>query len=301
MMNKKVTASKNDTAAAATGPARAPDNATGTVARAVRVLRALADFNADVTLKELAEHLDLPPSTVHRLLDLLAGEGMAERDESMPLYRPGPEFFRIAASVCSRMSPRSIALPFLRDAAAEADESAYLCLLDLRAGNMIFAASADCSHLLSYRVAFNEAQSLVTGASGLAILAWMTEENRDRILAEESRAGVLKDARARTALVKELRRVREQGYAITLGQRIKGAVGIFAPVFDAHANVIGSFGYTVPQVRYQDSQLATLAGAAMRHAFALSHALGCASTEAQPGLSSRNTRGGKNGKELSAK
>jgi DNA-binding transcriptional ArsR family regulator len=139
--------------ASAKAAAGAADNGTGTVARAVRVLRALADFNGDVGLKELAEHLDLPPSTVHRLLDRLAGEGMVERDEAMPLYRPGLEYYRVAASVYHRMSPRSVALPFLRKAAAENDENAYLGLADLRTGKMIFAAGAESSHLLSYRVA----------------------------------------------------------------------------------------------------------------------------------------------------
>lgn len=288
-------------AACAKDPARPVDNATGTVARAVRVLRAIADFSGDVSLKELAEHLDLPPSTVHRLLELLAGEGMVERDEALPLYRPGLEFFRVAASVSSRMSPRSIAQPFLREAADENDESAYLGMLDMRAGKMIFAAAADSRHLLSYRVAFNEPLSLTRGASGLAMLAWMSEENRERIFIEEARAGLLKDAKSRAALKKELLQIREQGYALTMGQRIKGAVGIFAPVFDAHSNVIGSFGYTVPEVRYNESNLPKLSTAAMRYADALSHALGCSRNDIQPGLTSRNTRGSKSGKDLTPK
>lgn len=299
MTNPKKTAQKTgDGAAASEETARPSDSATGTVARAVRVLRALADFNGDVGLKELAEHLDLPPSTVHRLLDLLAGEGMVERDEVVPLYRPGLEFHRVAASIHKRMSPRSVALPFLRAATAENDENTYLGLVDLRRGKMVFAASAESSHQLSYRVALNEAQSLVTGASGRAILASMKEADMERVIMEEGRAGQLKDAKARSTLKAELQRIRQQGYSLTCGQRIEGAVGIFAPVFDAHANVIGSFGYTVPEVRYNESDLPKLAGAAMRHAAALSHALGYSSNDAQPGITSRNTRRTKIEKDL---
>jgi DNA-binding IclR family transcriptional regulator len=272
---------------------RAADTGTGTVARAVRVLRALADFKADVSLKDLAEHLDLPPSTVHRLLDLLAGEGMVERDEAMPLYRPGLEFFRIAASVYNRMPIRSLALPFLRAAADENEETAYLGLLDPGMGRMMFVAAAESPHLLSYRIPFNEPQSLVKGASGLSMLAWMTEELRAQVIMEETRAGLIKDAKARNALNKEILLIREQGYAQSFGQRIKGAVGIFAPVFDAHSNVIASFGYTVPEVRYKESNLPKLSGAAMRYAAALSSALGYSDKDAKPGFTSRNNKGTK--------
>jgi DNA-binding IclR family transcriptional regulator len=296
---KKTTAT--DDAAPFKEAARASDNATGTVSRAVRVLRALADFNGDVGLKELAEHLELPPSTVHRLLDLLAGEGMVERDEAVPLYRPGLEFYRVAASVYNRMSPRKVALPFLREAAADNDENVYLGLVDLRAGKMVFAAAAESSHLLSYRITFNEPQSLVTGASGLAILSWLKDEDAERVIADESRAGLIKDAKARTALKGEMQRTREQGYAHSTGQRIKGAVGIFSPVFDASGNVIGSFGYTVPEMRYKNSDLPKLSKAVVRHAAALSHALGYSGGDTQPGFPSRTTRGTKIGKDLISK
>jgi DNA-binding IclR family transcriptional regulator len=274
------------------------DNVTGTVARAVRVLRALADFHGDVGLKELAEHLDLPPSTVHRLLDLLAAEGMVERDEAVPLYRPGLEYYRVAASIYNRMSPRSVALPFLRQAATENDENAYLALVDLRAGKMVFAAAAESSHLLSYRVVLNETQSLVTGASGLAILAWMKDDDRERVITDECRGGPMTAASARLTLDIEIPRIHAQGYALTSGQRIKGAVGIFAPVFDAHGNVIGSLGYTVPEVRYKLGDLTKLSGAAMRHAASLSHALGYSGNDGHPGSTPRHTRGSKIGKDL---
>lgn len=255
-------------------PARRVDSGTGTVVRVARLLRALAAADRDISLSELAKRLSLSSSTVHRLLDLLAGEGLVERDDAMRLYRPGMEFFRIAALVYNRMPVRVLALLFLREAAKENEENAYLGLLDSRAGKMTFAAVAESQHQLSYRVALNELGSLVTGASGLAILAWMTDEDRDQVLMRESRAVLFKNKKARAAFLKELARIREQGYAQTFGQRIKGAVGIFAPVFNAQSSVIGSLGYTVPEIRYQDSLLPRLSGAVIRHAGALSNALG---------------------------
>lgn len=249
------------------------DPGTGTVVRTVRVLRALAETDGPASIKDLAERIGLPPSTVHRLLDLLAGEGMVERDDAAHVYRPGLEFFRIAASVFNRMSVRTVALPFLREAADECGESAYLCLFDRRVGKMLFAATAESEHLLSYRIPLNEPQSLSTGASGLAILAWMPPDTGelDRILVTETGAA---PGRAKARLTGELAQVRSQGYAYTHGKRIKGAVGIFAPVFDHHGDVIGSLGYTIPEVRFATDMIDKFADSAVRHAAALSATLG---------------------------
>jgi DNA-binding IclR family transcriptional regulator len=276
---------------------------TGTVVRVVRLLGALSDVNGDVSLGELAERLGLPASTVHRLLDLLAGEGMVERDDALRLYRPGLEFFRMAASIYNRKPIHGLALPFLRDAVVENDENAYLGMLDSQAGKMIFAAVAESTNPLSYRVALNEMLPLVRGSSGLAMLAWMRDEDRDRVLALESQTGLLKTMKERNALLVELASIREQGYALTFGQRIKGAVGIFAPVFSAGARVVGSLGYTVPEMRYQASDLPKLSEAVMRYAGALSRALGYRGNDLQLKNSSLSDKGnnGRHQKKASSK
>ncbi|HEY4074412.1 MAG TPA: IclR family transcriptional regulator [Herbaspirillum sp.] len=275
---------------------------TGTVVRVVRLLGALADVNGDVSLGELAERIGLPASTVHRLLDLLAGEGMVERDDALRLYRPGLEFFRMAASIYSRKPIHGLALPFLRDAVSENDENAYLGMLDSQAGKMLFAAVAESTNLLSYRVELNEMLSLVRGSSGLAMLAWMRDEDRDRVLAMESQAGLL-NAKERTALLASLAVIREQGYALTFGQRIRGAVGIFAPIFNAQSRVVGSLGYTVPEIRYHADDLPKLSEAVMRYAGALSSALGYRNNDLQLKNSSRSDKGnnGRHQKNLPSK
>ncbi|MBB3177981.1 IclR family transcriptional regulator [Variovorax sp. Sphag1AA] len=246
---------------------------TGTTARVLMVLRAVAEMQPEPTMKALADRLNLPPSTMHRLLELLAEHGMVERDESTRTFRPAVEFFRIAALVVNRVSIRMLARPYLQAAARAVDESAYLCVYDANGGRMTFAATATCSHLLDYRVPLDTPFSLVTGASGRSILAWVDKVRQDEIIRSEIAAGEL-DQAARAQLEEALIEVRARGYAQTFGQRIKGAVGIFAPVFDAAGTVTGSLGFTVPEMRYQAALQQTLVSVALEQAAALSGVLG---------------------------
>ena len=96
--------------------------------------------------------MGIPASAVHRLLNLLAGEGMVERNDAMRMYRPGIEFFRMASSICNRIPMHGLALPFLREAVADNNENAYLGMLDLQAGKMLFAAVAESNNVPELQV-----------------------------------------------------------------------------------------------------------------------------------------------------
>lgn len=248
---------------------------TGTVSRVIAVLREIAEADGDVQIKHIAANLALPPSTVHRLLDLLAQEDMIGRDAETRTYRAGREFFRLASLVGGKQPLRAQAGPPLEAAMHECNESAYLCEYLPREQKMIFGAACESSHPLGYRIRLEAPMSLVTGASGRAILAYLPEAVVARIFAAEGRDPVVRAAApTRAALDADLAKIRRRGYAVTHGQRIPGAVGIFAPVFDAQGQVVGSLGYTIPDQRFDRASLPRLAAASRTHAGALSAALG---------------------------
>ncbi|MDB5874729.1 MAG: transcriptional regulator, IclR family [Ramlibacter sp.] len=244
---------------------------TGTVARVLMILRAVAQSRTEPTTKGLADQLNLPLSTMHRLLDLLTREDLLARDPATRSFRPGPDFFRMASLVVGKLSMTSLAKPFLSAAVAQGNESAYLCVFDPKVSKLVFAACAESTHLLDYRVPLNTPSSVAVGGSGLAILAWLDEARIDAIAADELRNGVIA---SEAKLKKALKDVRAAGFALTFGQRIKGAVGLFVPVFNAAGEVCGSFGFTIPEVRYQPVQKSLLVTVAMRNAQGLSRALG---------------------------
>jgi len=248
---------------------------TGTTARTIIVLRAVADSQSEPTLKDLAESINLPLSTTHRLLELLIKEGMVERDDVRKTFRPGMEFFRLASRVISRMPLAAMARPFLEAATHDCGESAYLAGLEPRTNKLIFLANAESTQLLDYRVPLNTPTSLTTGASGRAVLAWLAPERIQEVIRNESSQGAYPNSTAeKKELIAALAEIRERGYANTFGKRIPGAIGFFAPVFDGSGQVCASFGFTVPEIRFDARVSVRLAEAIMRHGHAMSKALG---------------------------
>jgi DNA-binding IclR family transcriptional regulator len=221
----------------------------GTVQRVVEVIRFFAE-HGEATLKELSTALLLAPSTCHRLLDLLGRDGFIEQDMARKRYRIGRELFRIAALVQSKHDIRTIALPFLRHVVDACDETCVLSLYLPSEGKIFFAEKVDSSRLLRYQLQMNTPISVLWGASGRAILAFLDKDDVDRIYAMEGRAPASGEPLpARRTLEKELAAIRERGYDMTYGQKVAGAVGISAPVFGIDGKVIGSLCVTVPEAR----------------------------------------------------
>ena len=97
----------------------------GTVARVVGLMRALAEAGREVGVSELARRLELPVSTVHRLLKLLIEEGMAEKAHDRRRYRAGLELFRVGALVANQRHQAEVVEPFLRRVGEECGEASF--------------------------------------------------------------------------------------------------------------------------------------------------------------------------------
>jgi DNA-binding IclR family transcriptional regulator len=231
----------------------------GTVQRVIGIIRFFAE-RGDATLKELSLALSLAPSTCHRLLELLRQDGFIEQNATRRHYCIGHDLFRVAALVQSKYDIRAIALPFLRQLVEACDETSVLSLYLPSEGKIFYAEKIDSSMMLRYQLPMNMPVSVLWGASGRTILAFLDKEEIDRIYMMEGRAPASGEALpARRTLEKDLSLIRERGYDVTYGQKIVGAVGFGAPIFGAHGKVFGSFNVTVPKARIASKDVRRLA------------------------------------------
>jgi DNA-binding IclR family transcriptional regulator len=175
----------------------------------------------------------------------------------------------------SRWPLRNIAMAPMRAMAAESNESAYLNLFDYDRGENIGIASVETKQEVRYIVELHKWKPIHVGAAGHAVMAFLPEEERRRIL---ERSG-LAPATSRSiidpdALDEALKQVRSQGYAITQGQRIPGAIGIAAPIFCSRGRALGSVGISMPEQRFRPDMEANLARILLRCADEINVRLG---------------------------
>ncbi|MET0277259.1 MAG: IclR family transcriptional regulator [Pseudorhodoplanes sp.] len=258
---------------ATTGPSEIAG--AGTVTRVVKMLASIAEADGEISIKSLCQSLNLPASTVHRLLGLLTKEGMIERAPSRALYGPGLEFLRIGSLVAAKIRIVDLARPILRALVEECDESCVL-LRYIPASRKVMALHAEySSHPLRYQIEMFQPHSLLWGATGRSVLAFLPEREIDAAIKDDDPSPASGEPLPpRSTLLKELREIRTRGYAITQGQKITGAVGLAAPLFNSERRAIGSLSITVPKARYNQKGAAKLSALLLASAASLNRSLG---------------------------
>jgi DNA-binding IclR family transcriptional regulator len=268
-----------------TGVVPATAAETGTVHRAIRVLAAVAEAHGPVRVGEVAQRTGLAPSTSHRLLHLLRKEGWVQWSASAHSYSIGAELLRIASRVVASVGITDIAQEFLDRIVQRFSETVVLGLYLPTQPAVSFVARADGLHSLQYRLPMHQPLSLLHGASGKAILAYLPDDIVNAAWNCEPAApiGLLGALPPRAALALSLKRIRKDGYAITEGERLPGAQGVAAPIFAA-SGVIGCLCITAPKGRVPRPMVQTMARELMGEAQTLSRILG-ATAEAPSGES----------------
>lgn len=245
---------------------------TGTVARTLQLLACFCE-QTEWPLAALARRLALPRSTVHRLLNLARAEGFVDSD-GKGIYRPGLGLYRMAGRLAVEMPLRRIAQPLLDTFTRTHLETSLLTVLDRAALQMFFAAKADAPAQMRYVIAMNTLGTLAWGASGRALLAFLSEAEIAAVLARADPSPADDRPLDKKELKASLAEIRTQGYAITHHQRTTEGVGIAVPFFDAGGHVAGNVTVTVPSFRFRKQDAAVLVRSLSAMAGQISQALG---------------------------
>lgn len=230
------------------------------VLKALSILRSLAATGRPVGVQQVASDVDLNVSTVHRLLQMLAKDGMVSYDAPTRTYTIGTECIRLASSVLGSHSLIGRVRPLLSELAQAVEETCAFTLYEPRTYSKIVALVERGPHALGYEFVVGIRDGLHAGASGKPILAFLPDEDIDRYLRRKlpklTEFTVVDPAQIR----KQIAKIRQVGYATSKGERIPGAgVGIGAPVFSSKDRVIGSIVVTVPSFRWKPTRLNDIA------------------------------------------
>jgi len=237
---------------------------TGTVRRVLMLLSSLAD-HPGASAQNLAARVNLPRSSVHRLLTMLRASGFADVEPDSG-FGPGSELFRIAGRIGARMPYRKLAEPYLQALSARFNETSILALLARAQLKMFYAAKGSPSDPMRYNIELGALEPLVWGATARVLLAYLREPEVAAAIKRRELSPARQFELSKTELLQSLARIRRDGYGITHGHRTLNTVGIAAPFFDGEGEVVGSFGFLIPEFRWaaspQDAVIRALVGAA---------------------------------------
>jgi len=220
------------------------------VARALAIIDVLADARRELALHEIAERLGLPKSTAHGLISTLKSCGYVEQCAFTAKYKLGLRLFEVGSIVALGWEVRTVAAPYIQKLLDEMRETVHLAILDNF--EVLYIDKRESRE--SLRIASQVGMRLPAHCTGVGkvLLAHLSPEKRLEIIATKGlpryTQNTLTDA---ASLEADLRRVREQGYAVDNQEIMDSLKCVAAAVRDQAGKVVSAISLSGPISRMQ--------------------------------------------------
>ncbi len=180
-------------------------------------------------LLEICAQTGVHKSKAYSILETLQKFGLIRRNSDGKGYALGPALISLSRKVLDDLSPPRLAEPILKELARETKSTAILGLV---AGNHVFvAAKHEGEGNIGLTMRIGHRLPLTYGAHGKAVVAYLSEEDQEKLLAEEDLHFYGDPERLdRKRLLEEFARCRRDGFAEDLGQANPGLNVVAAPV-----------------------------------------------------------------------
>lgn len=228
-------------------------NSVQSLAKAFRLLEAIAASESDLTLSELASVASLDPGTTHRMLKTLIDLGYVARSEAKR-FTLTLKVLDLGFRAIGHRDMRTLARPILRALVGEVSEAASLGVLSgtnvlyierMRAGIMRLGVDIQIGTMIP------AAGSMI----GWAILANLPEPECQRILLATDGSFATFRPLNPGDMAKKLKQVRKQGYACGISPISNGIAVLAVPVLDQEGYPVAAVSVTAPSVRMTPDEL----------------------------------------------
>lgn len=214
------------------------------VQRTLAIFDCFMSERTSLTLQEIADRIGLPKSTAFRFVQSLDEAGYLVRLDTQA-YCLSFRFTRLAGLVKSTLDIRQLARVTMIELAKKSNETVTLNMVSDR--HRVCIEVIDTPSPLMSVTKPGERVRLIDGATAKALMASLPKKELQKALSYASKA----TGKKRVDLAKELARIREQGYAVTHGERVLGLTAISAPIQDRDGGVRHCITVTGPTVRLQ--------------------------------------------------
>lgn len=218
-------------------------------------------------------------SNVHRVLRTLAHVGYVKKDLKSGRYVCTLKLWELGTLVAEQLDIRIVAWPHVRTLAIDTNETVHLTLLD--GIEALSIDQIDSQHPVRAHVRLGGRAPAYCVATGKALLAYASES----VLEDVFKSLVKITSRTITepdAFYKELKKIRETGYAINRGEWRESINGLASPILNRHGHAIAAIGISGPNERLHLKRLREFSQRVVDAAQAIARDLGLSDT--------RNTR-----------
>lgn len=216
------------------------------IARAAAVLRSLEAEPNGLSLSDIATRVDLPRSTVQRIVAALAQEQLLMSASLKARVKLGPGLVQLAAA--TDVGTERLVRPFMQELSRVADETVDLSIL--KRDMAVFVDQVQGTQRLAAISAVGKAFPLHCTANGKALLAILSAERRNRLLPEKLKRYTGSTLTDWPALDASLRQVEKSELAYDLEEHSMGICAVGTAFLDALGREY-SLSIPVPTARFE--------------------------------------------------
>jgi IclR family acetate operon transcriptional repressor len=177
--------------------------------RGLNILEALARAEAGISLTDIAQRVDLPPSTTHRLLSTLEKMGYVYQAGDLGHWYVGLQAFTVGAGFLANRDFVGQSHVYMRRLMEQSGETANLAILD--GTEAVFIAQVQCREMMRILVKLGSRVPLHASGVGKAIFAARPDEQIDAILKVKGLPRIT-DHTCRARTMWALSVIRQRGY-----------------------------------------------------------------------------------------
>lgn len=216
---------------------------TRSIDRALEILECFLYHGKSLSIAEIANITNLSSSTVHRIISALEAKNFVERNQNDKKYRLGYKIAELG-KLCHTDNDHnliSIAKSHMEDLSRKYNEDVRLFIADGQ--DKLCVESIESTRSLRHIMYVGDRHTLYKGAAGRILLAYMEKSQREKLIKDTN------------ITEEDLEKVREKGYALSIGEKEEGLIGIAAPILDKSKNIVASLSLSGPSIRFINEEL----------------------------------------------
>lgn len=243
------------------------------LSRALWLMNALAECPQGLSLSEVAHRVQLPTSTVHRLLTTLQNERYVRFESDRSVWLIGVQAFQVGSTFVRSRDIVAMARPYMRRLMEESGETVNLAIADRT--EVVYLAQVECHKMMRAIAGPGGRANMHCSGVGKALLAYASPSELGEILQTKSLPRETpKTISKPEALKSELVKIRKRGYAIDDEENAVGLRCVAGVIFDEHAEPLAGLSVSGPMARMTDARIPVLGNAVFQIAAEITGELG---------------------------
>ncbi len=221
----------------------------------IHALKIISSFTHEQPVKrvtDIAKELTLPKSTVSRLISNLVAEEYLVKDKNSSGYLLGPAVFTVGGVYLHSTHIFQEVTPVLTDIAYETKESVHISIL--RGYNVVYFNKSMGPYYADIESNIGTERPAYLTSSGKVMLADQEEEYIDKMFEEKLLSYTSHSVDNPEKFKEELAKIREQGYALSIGEMTSENYSLAVPVYDANDRVVCAIAIIAPIARMSEEK-----------------------------------------------